>query len=102
MVHVALSRHASPFELVGTEMTVIAAVVIGGALDSGGRGSVKGTILGVLLISLTQNSLVRLGVSSYWQTLVVGFVILMGVVVQAKSTVLSIRRPQILEEVGEK
>lgn len=102
MVHVALSRHASPFELVGTEMTVIAAVVIGGALDSGGRGSVKGTVLGVLLISLTQNSLVRLGVSSYWQTLVVGFVILMGVVVQAKSTVLSIRRPQILEEVGEK
>lgn len=99
MVHVTLSRHASPFELVGTELSVIAAVVIGGALDSGGRGSVKGTFLGVLLISLTQNSLVRLGVSSYWQTLVIGCVILVGVIVQARSTVLSIRRPQILEEV---
>lgn len=100
MVHMVVSRHASPFELVGTEMNVIAAVVIGGALDSGGRGSVRGTFLGVLLISLTQNSLVRLGVSSYWQSFVIGFVILMGVAVQARSAALAVRRPQILEEAG--
>lgn len=98
MVHMVVSRHASPFELVGTEMNVIAAVVIGGALDSGGRGSVRGTFLGVLLISLTQNSLVRLGVSSYWQSFVIGFVILLGVAVQARSALLAVRRPQILEE----
>lgn len=100
MVHMVVSRHASPFELVGTEMNVIAAVVIGGALDSGGRGSVRGTVLGVVLISLAQNSLVRLGVSSYWQSFVVGLVILLGVAVQARSALLSVRRPQILEEVG--
>lgn len=100
MVHIVISRHASPFELVGTEMNVIAAVVIGGALDSGGRGSVRGTVLGVLLISLTQNSLVRLGVSSYWQNFVVGLVILLGVAVQARSALFSVRRPQILEEAG--
>lgn len=100
MVHMVVSRHASPFELVGTEMNVIAAVVIGGALDSGGRGSVRGTFLGVLLISLTQNSLVRLGVSSYWQSFVIGFVILLGVAVQARSALLAVRRPQILEEAG--
>lgn len=100
IVHMVVSRHASPFELVGTEMNVIAAVVIGGALDSGGRGSVRGTFLGVLLISLTQNSLVRLGVSSYWQSFVIGFVILLGVAVQARSALLAVRRPQILEEAG--
>ncbi|MCD4548939.1 ABC transporter permease [Schaalia sp. lx-260] len=97
IVHMVISRHASPFELVGTEMNVIAAVVIGGALDSGGRGSVRGTVLGVLLISLTQNSLVRLGVSSYWQSFVVGLIILLGVAIQARSALLAVRRPHILE-----
>ena len=99
MVHVTLSRHASPFELVGTEMNVIAAVVIGGALDSGGRGSVKGTVLGVVLVSLVQNSLVRLGASSYWHVFIVGLVILLGVVIQANSSKRNNQRARILEKV---
>lgn len=98
MVHVVLSRHASPFELVGTEMNVIAAVVIGGALDTGGRGSVQGTVLGVLLVSLVQNSLVRLGVSSYWHMFIVGLVILVGVAIQARSNARGHHRARILEE----
>ncbi|WP_082096310.1 ABC transporter permease [Demequina flava] len=97
MVHVVLSRHASPFELVGTELNVIAAVVIGGALDSGGRGSVKGTVYGVLLISLVQNSLVRLGVSSYWHVLVVGVVVLVGVAIQAQASSREAKTTRILE-----
>lgn len=97
MVHVVLSRHASPFEIVGTELNVIAAVVIGGALDSGGRGSVRGTILGVVLISLVQNSLIRLGVSSYWHVFVVGLVVLAGVAIQARSAAATHRRTRILE-----
>jgi simple sugar transport system permease protein len=97
MVHVVLSRHASPFELVGTELNVIAAVVIGGALDSGGRGSVKGTIYGVVLISLVQNSLVRLGVSSYWHVLVVGLVVLIGVAIQAQAASREAKATRILE-----
>ncbi|MDF1487925.1 ABC transporter permease [Tessaracoccus caeni] len=85
MVHVSLNRTANPFDLVGGELDVIAAVVIGGALDTGGRGSVKGTVLGVLLIALVRNSLIRLGVASYWHTFAIGLVVLIGVAVQALS-----------------
>jgi len=85
MVHVSVNRTANPFDLVGGELDVIAAVVIGGALDTGGRGSVKGTVLGVLLISLVKNSLVRLGIPSFWHTFAVGVVVLVGVAVQALS-----------------
>ncbi len=97
MVHVALAGHASPFELVGTELTVIAAVVIGGAADTGGRGTVQGVALGVILLALIQNSLVRLGVPGFWHTVVVGLVILIGVAVQALSRRSRQRRAAILE-----
>jgi simple sugar transport system permease protein len=97
MVHVALVGHASPFELVGTELTVIAAVVIGGASDAGGRGSVQGVALGVVLLALIQNSLVRLGVPGFWHTAVVGVVILLGVAIQAQSRRRRSRRSTILE-----
>lgn len=97
MVHVALAGHASPFELVGTELTVIAAVVIGGAADTGGRGTVQGVALGVILLALIQNSLVRLGVPGFWHTVVVGLVILIGVAVQALSRRNRQRRAAILE-----
>jgi simple sugar transport system permease protein len=97
MTHVTLSGHASPFELVGTELDVIAAVVIGGASDSGGRGSVQGVALGVLLIALIQNSLVRLGVPGFWHEGVVGLVILVGVAIQAQSRRIRNRRSMILE-----
>ncbi|MDJ1114551.1 ABC transporter permease [Microbacterium dauci] len=97
MTHVTVSGHASPFELVGTELDVIAAVVIGGASDSGGRGSVQGVALGVLLIALIQNSLVRLGVPGFWHEGVVGLVILVGVAIQAQSRRIRNKRSMILE-----
>lgn len=99
LTHVVLSQHASPFELVGTELNVIAAVVIGGTPDTGGRGSVKGTILGVILVSVLQNSLIRMGISSYWHTLVIGAVILLCVAVQARTMDMQTRMGKILEEV---
>ncbi|WIY83961.1 ABC transporter permease [Propionimicrobium sp. PCR01-08-3] len=98
LTHVVLSQHASPFELVGTELNVIAAVVIGGTPDTGGRGSVKGTILGVILVSVLQNSLIRMGISSYWHTLVIGAVILLCVAVQARTMAMRTRTGKILEE----
>ncbi|PPG53578.1 ABC transporter permease [Rathayibacter sp. AY1E9] len=97
MVHVSLVGHASPFELVGTELNVIAAVVIGGAADTGGRGSVQGVALGVLLLALIQNSLVRLGIPGFWHTLVVGLVILAGVAIQAQTRRLRQARSRVLE-----
>ncbi len=78
MVSGVLSRQANPFSIVGTELDIIAAVVLGGASIMGGRGSVIGTLLGVLLITMVNNSLILVGIPSEWQRLVVGLLILIG------------------------
>ncbi|GAB4472216.1 MAG: ABC transporter permease [Anaerolineae bacterium] len=78
MIVGALFRQANPFSIVGTELDVIAAVVLGGASIAGGRGSVVGTLLGVMLITIVNNNLVLLGIPSEWQKLVVGILILVG------------------------
>jgi simple sugar transport system permease protein len=83
LIHVILVREADPFMLVGGELDVIAAVVLGGASIFGGRGSVLGTVLGVLLISLINNSLLLLGVPGFWQRAAVGLMLLVGVSLQA-------------------
>jgi len=74
----ALGRQADPQQIVGTELTVIAAVVLGGASLTGGRGTVLGTLLGVALIVIMNNSLILVGVPSVWQRVVLGAIILIG------------------------
>lgn len=69
----------APDSLLGYELTVLAAVVLGGTSIIGGKGSLLGTILGVLLIALIQNGLNLLGVSSYWHTIITGSVILVSI-----------------------
>jgi len=78
IIHVCANRQASPFDLVGTEINVIAAVVLGGARITGGTGTVLGTILGVLLIVVINSVLVMVGIPSTWQRLVVGSFILLA------------------------
>lgn len=79
----SLMRQANPFSIVGSELDVIAAVVLGGASITGGRGSVIGAILGVLLITVMNNSLILLGIPSDWQKVVVGVVIIIGTALPA-------------------
>jgi len=64
---------------VGYELRVIASVVIGGASLSGGRGGIGGTIIGALLIGVLTNGLVIMHVSSYWQQVVIGLIIVAAV-----------------------
>jgi len=78
MTHMTLSRMANPFDLVGIELNVIAAVVLGGARISGGHGTVVGTLLGALVITMINTSLISAGVPSYWQKVVVGILIILG------------------------
>jgi simple sugar transport system permease protein len=85
MMHVTQVRLANPYELVGGELDVIAAVVLGGASIFGGKGSVSGTVLGVVLIALIKNSLILLGVPGTWQRATVGLLLLIGVSAQALS-----------------
>ncbi len=78
MAYCILCRTANPKNLMGSEMMVIAAVVVGGTRITGGHGNVIGTILGVILIGLIQNNLIMAGVPTYWQNFVVGLVIVLG------------------------
>ncbi|OIJ26083.1 sugar ABC transporter permease [Nocardioides luteus] len=63
------------------ELNAIAAVVIGGAALSGGRGTVKGTIIGAFVIGFLANGLVIVGVSPFWQQVITGAVIILAVAV---------------------
>jgi len=99
VLHVTLTRSANPQDLLGTELDVIAAVVLGGASIFGGRGSVLGTVLGVLLIQLINNSLILVGIPSAWQRATVGLLLVIGVGAQAISARRASRRVFVHEEV---
>lgn len=65
------------------ELTAIAGVVIGGAALTGGRGNVRGTLLGAFVIGFLSDGLVIIGVSSYWQTVFMGAVIVLAVLLNS-------------------
>ncbi|QQA41425.1 ABC transporter permease [Pelagovum pacificum] len=65
------------------ELTAIAAVVVGGASLMGGRGTVRGTLLGAFVIGFLSDGLVIIGVSSYWQTVFTGAVIVLAVLLNS-------------------
>jgi len=67
----------------GLEMKVIAAVVIGGTAITGGKGSILGTVLGVILMGAIGPALTFLGVGAYWEKAIEGAIILAAIVVDA-------------------
>ncbi|MGP9539136.1 ABC transporter permease [Brachybacterium sp. AOP43-C2-M15] len=83
LFYAAMSRTADPASLNGVEMMVLAAVVLGGTAVTGGRGSVLGTLLGVLLITIVGSSLVLVGIPTAWQQLFIGLFVLFGVGIPA-------------------
>ncbi len=68
---------------IGLEMKVIASVVVGGTAITGGKGTVLGTVLGVILLGAIGPALTFLGVSAYWERAVQGAIILAAVVIDA-------------------
>jgi rhamnose transport system permease protein len=79
----------------GLEMKVIAAVVIGGTAINGGKGTILGTILGVILLGAIGPALTFLGVSAYWEKAIQGAIILAAIVTDAVGAGLAKQRVEM-------
>ncbi len=79
LMQVNIVQEVVPNALIGRELDVLAAVVLGGARLGGGRGSVLGCVLGVMIVALTQNGLNLMGVSPFAFKMVVGAIILIAI-----------------------
>ena len=71
-----LGRHFDPTVFMGQELDVIAAIILGGASLSGGKGSVIGAFMGVILIQLIHRAMILTGISVEWQDLMVGILLI--------------------------
>ena len=76
------------------ELTAIAAVVIGGAALTGGRGTIRGTLLGAFVIGFLSDGLVIIGISSYWQTVFTGAVIVLAVLLNSVQYKARAKKPE--------
>lgn len=81
IIYIAEVNACNPVTLVGTELMVIAAVIIGGARVSGGKGTIFGTILGITIMYIMNTTLIFLGFKSSWNNLFLGFVLLLSIVI---------------------
>ena len=70
---------AMPTRGIGSDMDVIASVVLGGVSLSGGNGKVSGTLLGALMLQTISNGMTLLSVQSYWQMVIKGIVLILAV-----------------------
>ena len=83
LLHGSMIWLANPRDFAGLELDVIAAVVLGGASIFGGRGSVLGTLLGVFMLVMVNNSLIIMKIDTTWQRVVVGAIVIVATALTA-------------------
>ena len=83
LCYAMMSYFYMPNEYAGSEMLVIAAVILGGTRMTGGVGTLRGCLLGTFLLTMVSNSLILFGVSVYWERVVIGAIIIVGTAVSA-------------------
>ncbi len=79
VVQALLIQTVAPNAIVGKELDIIAAVVLGGASLTGGRGSIFGAMLGVALLAILRNGMTLMAIPAVWFEFLVGMVILLSV-----------------------
>lgn len=79
IIYMARFTSATPTFGQGLEMTAISAAVIGGASLTGGKGTVLGAVLGITLLQLVTSSMILLNVNPYWQTFIIGLILLTAI-----------------------
>ena len=70
----------------GSELDIIAAVVLGGVSLSGGTGSILGTVLGTVVLGCINNGLTLIGLRAYWQVVVRGAILMLAVTLDVMRT----------------
>jgi simple sugar transport system permease protein len=90
VTYAGLNINFQPIMLIGKNMQVLAAVILGGASTTGGRGSVVGVFLGTILIGLINQALVYMGISAKWYDAVIGALFVFYATFQIYSTVIII------------
>ena len=98
IVHIAQVNSVYPNALIGSEISVIAAVVLGGTKFTGGQGTIFGVMLGVIIINLLNSTLIFLGLSSSWNNLFVGALMIVSVAVTSYQERLKNRKHLIFIE----
>ncbi len=78
-----LTRNFNPVIFINQPLDVLAAIILGGAAITGGRGSVLGTVLGVLLIQVINRALILTGIPAEWQRFVVGVILILFISIPA-------------------
>ncbi|MDO8544348.1 MAG: ABC transporter permease [Opitutaceae bacterium] len=86
MMNVAQSPQVDPKSGTGLELKAIAAVVVGGVAISGGRGTLWGVFVGLLLLACVSPALTHLHVEAYWEKAIQGAIILLAVVADGVRT----------------
>ncbi len=78
IIRTCMMQQNHPTNMLGMEMNIIAGVVLGGTLITGGRGTLFGSMLGTLLIVIVGNSLILIGVPTSYKSIFTGALIIVG------------------------
>lgn len=97
VTHSFLSRHFEPTLFMTQNLDVIAAVILGGASVTGGKGSVLGTFMGVILIQLINRAMVLTGITVEWQQLMIGLVLVFFISIPAIRDLINKRASRAVE-----
>ena len=98
LMSVSVTHQMNPTDLLGTEMMVIAAVVLGGTSITGGKGSLIGVIMGTMMIAIIQTNMIMAGIPTTGKRFVLGLMIIIGTGISAVQLMRSRKRQRLTAE----